>query len=251
MAIKLIYTLIVSPILFSSNPDSLQSHYQAWELKSFDDINDSQKTNHENSTDHLTPSVSEQQNNADRAQGYQSGFDQGYADGLEQGLAQGLAQGFEQATLKAEEEYSQLQVQLSEKFNALFNVYENDLNNAREHIATEILEFSLYLTRAMVNSALKVQPELLITIIEQSLNALPCLELPAKLHINPLDAPLVDETLGQQLTQSGWKIIKDPNVEPGGCKINTATNEIDATIATRWQYLQLSLGQSTEWLKSN
>jgi flagellar assembly protein FliH len=237
----------VSPILFSSNPDSLQNDCQAWDLISFDDINDAQKTNHENSPDHLTPSVIEQQNNADKAQGYQSGFDQGYADGLEQGLAQG----FEQASLNAEEEYSQLQVQLSEKFNALFNVYENDLNNARENIATEILEFSLYLTQAMVNTALKIQPELLITIIEQSLNALPCLEFPAKLHINPLDAPLVDETLGQQLTQSGWKIIQDPNIEPGGCKINTATNEIDASIATRWQYLQLSLGQSTEWLKSN
>ena len=247
MAIKLIYILIVSPILFNSNPDSLQSHCQAWDLISFDDINDSQKTNHVNSPDHLTPSDIEQQNNADKALGYQAGFDQGYADGLEQGLAQG----FEQASLKAEEEYSQLQVQLSEKFNALFNVYENDLNNARENIATEILEFSLYLTQAMVNTALKIQPELLITIIEQSLNALPCLELPAKLHINPLDAPLVDETLGQQLTQSGWKIIQDPNIEPGGCKINTATNEIDASIATRWQYLQLSLGQSTEWLKSN
>lgn len=247
MAIKLIYILIVSPILFNSNPDSLQNHCQAWDLISFDDINDSQKTNHENSSDHLTPSVIEQQNNADKAQGYQTGFDQGYADGLEQGLAQG----FEQASLKAEEEHSQLQVQFSEKFNALFNVYENDLNNARENIATEILEFSLYLTQAMVNTALKIQPELLITIIEQSLNALPCLELPAKLHINPLDAPLVDETLGQQLMQSGWKIIKDPNIEPGGCKINTATNEIDASIATRWQYLQLSLGQSTEWLKSN
>jgi flagellar assembly protein FliH len=233
----------VSPILFNSNPDSLQNHCQAWDLISFDDINDSQKTNHENSSDHLTPSVIEQQNNADKAQGYQTGFDQGYADGLEQG--------FEQASLKAEEEHSQLQVQFSEKFNALFNVYENDLNNARENIATEILEFSLYLTQAMVNTALKIQPELLITIIEQSLNALPCLELPAKLHINPLDAPLVDETLGQQLMQSGWKIIKDPNIEPGGCKINTATNEIDASIATRWQYLQLSLGQSTEWLKSN
>ena len=247
MAIKLIYSLIVSPILFSSNPDSLQNHCQTWDLKSFDDINDAQKTNHENSPDHLTSSDIEHQNNADKAQGYQSGFDQGYADGLEQGLAQG----FEQASLKAEEEYSQLQVQLSEKFNALFNVYENDLNNARENIATEILEFSLYLTQAMVNTALKIQPELLITIIEQSLNALPCLEFPAKLHINPLDAPLVDETLGQELTQSGWKIIKDPNIEPGGCKINTATNEIDASIATRWQYLQLSLGQSTEWLKSN
>jgi len=233
--------------LFSSNPDALQSHYQTWDLKSFDNINDSQKTSHENSTNHLTPSVIEQLNNADRAQGYQSGFDQGYADGLERGLAQG----FEQATLKTEEEYSQLQVQLSEKFNALFNVYKNDLNNARENIATEILEFSLYLTQAMVNTALRVQPELLITIIEQSLNALPCLELPAKLYINPLDTPLVDEILGQQLTQSGWKIIKDPNIEPGGCKINTATNEIDASIATRWQYLQLSLGQSTEWLKFN
>lgn len=240
----------MSPILFSPNSKVIQGSFQAWDLKSLDNVHDSRKTNQENSTDELSPSIIEEKINAEREKGYQSGFDQGYADGLDQGLAQGLEQGTNEARIKAEEEYSEQKLQLSEKFNALFNAYEHDLNDAREDIASEILNFSLYLAQAMVNSALNVHPELLINIIEQSLNTLPCLELPAKLYINPLDAPLVDETLKVQLEQSGWKIIKDPNIEPGGCKINTATNEIDASIANRWQYLQLSLGQCTEWLKS-
>lgn len=246
MAIRLISTQLVSPILFSSNPDSIQGSYNTWELQSFDDINDSLKTNQESSIDHLTSLNIEQKVNADPAQVYQAGFDQGYADGLELGLEQGL----NESTLKAEEDYKQLQLQLSEKFNVLLAGYEIDLNEARENTATQILDLSLYLAQAMVNSALIVQPDLLINVIEQSLNALPCLELPAKLYINPLDGNLVEEALGQQLMQSGWKIIKDPNIEAGGCKINTSTNEIDATIANRWQHLQLSLGQNNEWLKS-
>jgi flagellar assembly protein FliH len=38
-------------------------------------------------------------------------------------------------------------------------------------------------------------------------------------------------------------------MERGGCRIETASNQIDATIGTRWDRITAALGKDTDWLK--
>lgn len=228
-----------------SNSKSIQTNYQQWDLKSFDEILSPSINTDDNNNQQINLSIIEQEINLARDQGYQNGFEQGYADGLIQGTEQGTAK----ATQEALQQNQQLQFELRQQFDTLINQYQTDLIDARENIAQQILLLSLDLAQAMVKTALTVQPELVVNIIKQAINNLPYLQLPAKLYINPIDAELLNQSIGDELTQSDWKIILDTNIAPGGCKINTATNQIDATIANRWQYLQLALGQNTDWLK--
>ncbi len=104
------------------------------------------------------------------------------------------------------------------------------------------------MSQAMLKTALDVRPELLIPIITQSLEDLPGVQFPATLHLNPSDIELVKLAMGDDLKKDGWRIISDKHIEAGGCRLDTATNKIDATLPSRWQQLLDALGKTGEWL---
>jgi flagellar assembly protein FliH len=70
----------------------------------------------------------------------------------------------------------------------------------------------------------------------------------ASITLHPADAVLVREQIGEQIASTGWKIIEDPACVRGGCLLQTAASQVDATTGTRWQRLTAALGESTQWL---
>ncbi|MFX5705399.1 FliH/SctL family protein [Acinetobacter baumannii] len=51
------------------------------------------------------------------------------------------------------------------------------------------------------------------------------------------------------MAQQGWKIEEDAHLDRGGCRVETRTNQIDATTPTRWQRLGESLSKQLDWLE--
>ncbi len=60
--------------------------------------------------------------------------------------------------------------------------------------------------------------------------------------------PWCARALRKNSTKAGWRVIDDPTIERGGCKVDTASNQIDATVASRWQRLSLALGKDIDWI---
>jgi flagellar assembly protein FliH len=56
--------------------------------------------------------------------------------------------------------------------------------------------------------------------------------------------------MGEQLAHAGWKIFEDAQMQRGGCRVETAHSQIDATPATRWKHIVASIGQDNEWMES-
>ena len=77
---------------------------------------------------------------------------------------------------------------------------------------------------------------------------LPSLQQPALLMLHPDDAEIVRAGIGHELDKSGWRIVEDAQLERGGCRVDTASNQIDAQIASRWQRLTASLNADVDWL---
>jgi flagellar assembly protein FliH len=100
----------------------------------------------------------------------------------------------------------------------------------------------------MLKQALHVKPELILPIVREAIEYLPVLQQPALLMLNPEDAITVRAGIGEELDKGGWRVIDDAQVARGGCKIDTATNQIDAQAAARWQRLAHALGKNVEWL---
>lgn len=176
--------------------------------------------------------------------GYAAGVEQGRAEGFEQGKAagyeEGLAQGVAEGRAQAEAERAQL-LQIAQ-------VFGSEVANASERISSDVLELALDLSKAMLKQALIVRPELVIPVVGNAIRYLPTLQQPALLFLHPDDVALVNEHMGDELTKAGWRVVEEAHMERGGCRVETASNQIDATTSSRWQRIAAALDKESDWL---
>ncbi len=163
--------------------------------------------------------------------------EQARQEGYQAGKAEGYAHGQQKAAQEAQ------------RLHALTGAFAAEVNQADALIAQQVLELSLDLARAILKTALAVQPELVLPIVREAVRYLPSLQQPALLYLHPDDAALVAEKMGVELDKTGWQIAHDPQLERGGCRVETASNQIDATLPTRWQRLTAALGKESGWLE--
>ncbi|MBI3229774.1 MAG: flagellar assembly protein FliH [Burkholderiales bacterium] len=171
------------------------------------------------------------------ATGHESGLEEGFRKGHMEGLTQGLNEGREQAAL----EIGYLH-QLAQDFG-------QQIAHADTAIAHDMLDLALDIAKAMLKTALQVKPELVLPVIVDAVQYLPSLHQPALLIMHPDDSALVHAHMGDELEKNGWRVIEDESVGRGGCRIDTANNQIDASAATRWQRIASVLGKNLDWLE--
>lgn len=224
-------------------PKEMQTAYQRWELASFDEPihapEPEPETEPEIEVAPEPPRLSEEaqaQLHAEAEALRNEAWQSGYADGLEAGRSLGLTEGRAQAA----GELLRLQ-QICETFSA-------DVAHANETIAHDLLDLALDFAKAMLKTSLQVNHELVLPIVGEAVRYLPSLQEPL-LFLNPADVQLVKEHMGEELTQAGWRIAEDTHLEAGGCRIETVSNQIDASLAGRWERLAASLGKDVGWLK--
>ena len=162
--------------------------------------------------------------------------EQARQEGYEAGHAEGYAQGQQKAAIEAA------------RLRNLANAFSTEVNQADEIISQQILDLSIDFARAILKTALTVRPELVIPIVREAVRYLPAVQQPALLFLNPDDAVLVKERIGDELAKMGWQVADDARLNPGGCRVETANNQIDASLPARWQRLAASLSKESDWL---
>ncbi|HWT72985.1 MAG TPA: flagellar assembly protein FliH [Oxalicibacterium sp.] len=226
-------------------PKEQQSAYQRWEMMSLGEDRPSLSArltpshaaaNEAASAAHaatLAASLAEQTRQA-REQAYA----EAYASGLEEGRIAGLKEG----RALAEQERQILQ--------SIAEMFGTEVAQANELIASDMLDLSLDLAKAMLKTALNVRPELIVPLVREAIHYLPTLQQPALLHLHPEDAAIVSRIMGDEINTAGWRIVEDAHMDRGGCRVETASNQIDASTPTRWQRLAAALGKDVDWLAS-
>lgn len=233
----------------NQNPANTSSPYQPWEPASLELARaaNSVSVSIDDQLDELAAST-EQTLELEKLNAREAGFQQGYQEGLAKGLEEGLIQGLQEGQKQAYEDSRPIFLEQKRQIQSLIAHFESDLNHSREAIAADILKLSLEIAQAMIKTSLQVKPELILDLIRHILHTLPMVELPAFLILHPTDAQLVIKQMGEELSESGWKILEDASMQAGGCKIDTASNEMEASLESRWQQIQQTLNQNTDWL---
>lgn len=239
-------------------PKEQQTAYQRWEMKSFGDFRPStlariaaeeaaaappppppQEMEPEYAPHEEVPQLhypTEEELAAIREEARIEGYGAGYAAGHAEGHADAIALGKEETDQKL------LPMRdLADNFSAA-------LQGADTMIAADVLELALQLSKAMLKQALQVRPSLILPIVREAIEYLPSLQQPALLMLNPDDAEVVREGIGEELEKGGWRVVDDPSIERGGCKVDTASNQIDAQTSARWARLTHALGKNVDWL---
>ena len=156
---------------------------------------------------------------------------QAYREGVDAGYAKGAAQATQEAARLA----------------GLADQLQQELAGLEQHVAGDLVRLALTLARALVRESLKVHPELVEAIVRESVRDLPPFTQGARIRLNPEDARLLAKHLQGEIPAE-WLISEDSTLARGGCKIETLSCEIDASIETRWQKLTAALAQEHDWI---
>ena len=116
-----------------------------------------------------------------------------------------------------------------------------------QRVADDLLGLALAISKQVMRQALKLRPELILAVVNEVLGQLPLGHQRARLMLHPEDAALVRLSLGTRLTQSGWEIIENAEISRGGCRLEAAECEIDATLERRWQRVVDAIGIEHAW----
>jgi flagellar assembly protein FliH len=233
-----------------------QSAYQRWEMTSFGDERPSARAQREAAEAAAAaaarayeppppPQPTIQLPTAEELEAIRAAArEEGFAEGLDAGQAEGHAAGYEEGLALGRAEAAEE----LEHLRQLATTFGDAVTQADEAISNDVLELALHLARGMVRTAFDVKPDLIIPVVREAIDYLPNLQQPALLMLHPEDALIVKSGIGHELDKSGWRIVEDETIARGGCKVDTASNQIDAQIGARWQRLAHALGKDVDWL---
>ncbi|MBE0489184.1 MAG: flagellar assembly protein FliH [Halomonas sp.] len=165
-----------------------------------------------------------------REQGHREGFEAGHAEGHAQGLEKGLEEGHEQARQAFEREAREALAPLQ----PLAQQFGEALTRLDEEVGNELVELALATGRQLAGEALKARPRQVLEIVRGLLHTEPGMSGKPRLWLNPRDHALVEEHLGNELAAAGWAMQPDDQVTRGGCRVTSASGELDATWESRW-----------------
>jgi flagellar assembly protein FliH len=229
-------------------PKEKLSAYERWELAAFDE----QETAARQKTATATaasasraapaaalPAVSEEELKTIRAEAFAAGKQAGYEDGFKAGQTSGYQDGLQKAAAE------------TAKLAAAAEAFTGAVLQIEAQIADELLALAVDIAQQVVRSSLRVKPELIMPTVREAIAALANPHGHPVLVLNPDDAALVRQQLSEQLAHTPWRIIEDPSIERGGCRVESGGSEVNATVGSRWQRVveQFGLRTAKAWSK--
>lgn len=212
-------------------PKEQMSAYQRWEMETLDDPRAEAPAEAPQLALPTAESIQQIQ-----LQARQEGHQEGYQEGLLLGREQGYGEGQEQARQEAQ------------RLHQVLAQLDQTLERLDREMAQQLLELALGVAKQMLRQALKVRPELVLAVVQEAIASLPQVNQHPQLILHPQDAALVRVFLENELAQGHWHLVEDGQVQAGGCRLETAQSELDATLESRWQRVLDALGQSGDWL---
>ncbi len=159
-------------------------------------------------------------------------------DAYNEGFSAGEKDGFRAGQLKAKQE---AELALAAKLEQLEQV----MGNLMEPIAGQDLEVEQALvdlisqmTRQVIQRELNTDSSQIRHVLREALKLLPMGASNIRIHIHPQDFELVKAL--RERHEESWRILEDESLQPGGCRVESESSRIDASVETR---LTLALKQ--------
>jgi flagellar assembly protein FliH len=168
------------------------------------------------------------------AEGRREGHVKGHAEGYAQGRTEGLAAGLAAASVHAEQ------------LRALAANLPAALRRTDSELADAVLTLALDVARQVVHRTLRAEPQWVLPLVQDLLHAEPALQGEPRLLLHPDDVALVRNSLGNELQTAGWQVRPDETITRGGCRVQSATGEMDASLETRWKSVTAALHRDVD-----
>ncbi len=152
-----------------------------------------------------------------------------YAEGYEQGKQQGFEFGHKEGLTQSRQEMQQYVTDMEQ----LLSTFSTPLHELDNQVEKELLELVIAIVKQLVRREVKSDPNMIIGVVRESLSILPVSAQNVRLLVHPEDAVLIREVYALGDAEIGWKLVEDPVISRGGCKVVTDTSQVDATLDSR------------------
>lgn len=167
------------------------------------------------------------------AQGQKEGHEQGIEEGKKKGFDQGYEQGQTEGAKKGYEENLHLLQEQAAEFVNLLESLSEPFKDLDEQVEKELVDLSIGIANQLIRREIKIDSGQIIAVIREAINTLPLAVQKLTIHMHPEDAELVRTSLALDDISPPWKIIEEPLITRGGCKVLTEVSVIDATVENR------------------
>lgn len=141
-----------------------------------------------------------------------------------EGHEQGLAEGRKAARAELDRQLQQLR--------ALCGAMARPLADVDTAVERQLAELAMLVARGVLQAELRLHPEHLLKIVRKAIGALPAATARIDIIVHPQSAALLRDGL-TEAAERGWRIVEDPQLKPGDCRIAGADSRVDASIETR------------------
>lgn len=142
---------------------------------------------------------------------------------------EGFKQGLSEAHAQARQEIDNV----TDRLMALIDALATPLEQLSDEVEDELVKLAVAIAKQIVRRELKTDPTQVIGVVKEALNALPAAGQNIKLHLHPEDAKLVADTMLANANERKWELVDNPLIQRGGCRIETDSSNVDATIESR------------------
>jgi flagellar assembly protein FliH len=188
--------------------------YQRWQLPLVEDVSAAVANAKKDKASGL---LTAEQIERIQAQAYKEAYDEGFQQGRQAGLSAGQAEMQRKAAL-----LETLLASLQEPFQEL-----------DAEVEQELLQLAFAVARQLVRRELKSDPGQVVAVVQEALAALPVATRNVRVHLHPEDVSMVSETLSGSDGERHWKLVEDPTLNRGDCRVLSENSQVDATLERR------------------
>ncbi|MHB8346881.1 MAG: flagellar assembly protein FliH [Acidiferrobacterales bacterium] len=140
-------------------------------------------------------------------------YEEGFSQGRQEGRAQMLAQ--------------------AERFAKLVGLLNEPLADLDQQVEHELIQLAIVIARTLVRRELRIDPGSVVAVVREAVSALPVSARHLSVHLHPEDAALVHSALAIPEGDRAWRIVEDPVLTRGDCRVHTENSRIDASLEAR------------------
>ena len=218
-------------------PKEKLTAYQRWELAAFDeDEREANSLEKAAAQPADTPRQAEPSSEPSVVLPTATDIERMHNEAHEQGYSAGYAEGLAES--------QDITARMAEILQSLNQAVEG----IEQHVAEQLLATALEIARQVLRQSLQVKPELLLPVVREAVAALQLSSGHPALLAHPDDAALIRAHMGEHLAHNNWRIIENPALTRGGCRVELGASEVDATLETRWKRVVETIGANRDWL---
>ncbi|WP_406667007.1 flagellar assembly protein FliH [Gallaecimonas sp. GXIMD1310] len=168
------------------------------------------------------------------AEGRQEGFEAGHKDGIAAGRAEGYQAGLEQGLKDGQQ---QIQDAVSH-WQQLADELSAPLEDRDQRLEGQLVTLLVAGMEAVLGHELKTHPEQIHHLIRQGIDALADEDSRLIIEISPLDGKILREVYDEQaLADKNWKLVDDPALKAGQCRIEAGQSAVSLDLHQRLRQL--------------